>query len=96
VEKKFGLSEKALQLEEHILESALYHIQGYSEKFKRSYHFQFFCNSDPDFDVFTTLYKMFYDFEELIDTLGSQNKEWVTLLVLTCSEVQGKPDTPRH
>ncbi|TRU87407.1 MAG: DUF1080 domain-containing protein [Microcystis novacekii Mn_MB_F_20050700_S1] len=91
---KIRIKRKALQLEEHILESALYHIQGYSEKFKRSYHFQFFCNSDPDFDVFTTLYKMFYDFEELIDTLGSQNKEWVTLLVLTCSEVQGKPDTP--
>jgi len=76
------------------LQSALYHIQGYSENFKKSYHFQLFCSSDPNFNVFTTLYKTFYDYEELLDTLKSQDKEWVTLLILTVSEVQGKPLTP--
>jgi len=83
-------------LKEDVLESALYHLQGYSERFKKSYHFQFLCSSDPGFDVFTTLYKMFYDYEELVDTLGSQDQEWVTLLIFTVSEVQGKPKAPLY
>ncbi|MGF1524849.1 MAG: family 16 glycoside hydrolase [Leptolyngbyaceae cyanobacterium] len=79
------------------LESALYHLQGYSNKFQKSYHYQLFCSSDSNFDVFTTLYKMFYDFEAVVDILQSQqSEEWVTILVLACAEVKGKPDVPLY
>jgi hypothetical protein len=87
---------------DQIIEPALFHIQGYSENFKKSYHFQLFCavvDSDPTSSKsadLKTLYKMFYDFQEAVDILQSQDKDWVTLLVLSCSELQGKPDVPLY
>jgi Domain of Unknown Function (DUF1080)/GMC oxidoreductase len=85
-----------LQLEDDVLEPALYHLKGYSKRFKKSYHFQLFCSSDPNFDTFATLYKMFYDLEALVDILKSQRSEWVTILIFSCSEVQGKPNVPLY
>lgn len=84
----------AIGLGNEILESALYHLQGYSNNFNRSYHYQIFCSSHPNFQVFTTLYKTFYNFEAAVDALQMQDENWVNLLILTCSEVKGKPDAP--
>lgn len=93
----FRIKRTALELVgTDILESALLHLQGYSENFHKSYHFQLFSNSDPNFWVSKTLYKMFYDFEAAQDALLAQDMEWVTLLVLSSSEVQGKPNAPLY
>ena len=92
------IKRSALNLsQDELLQSALYHLQGYSEQFKKSYHYQFFCSSDSNFNVFTTLYKMFYDFEAAVNTLDAQqSEEWVTIWALACVEVEGKPDAPLY
>lgn len=78
------------------LESALYHIQGYSQNYQKSYHFQLFCNSDPEFEDHEILYKMFYDLDQIVGTVQSQVSEWITIWALSCSEIKGKPNLPLY
>jgi hypothetical protein len=93
---KVRIKRKVLDfLDKSSLETALFHLQGRSEKFQKDYHFQIFCNADNNFNAFATLYKMFYDLEVAVDTLSRfQDPEWVTLLILSCSETKGEPTKP--
>ncbi|NJN24144.1 MAG: DUF1080 domain-containing protein [Acaryochloridaceae cyanobacterium RL_2_7] len=79
---------------EEKLQSALFHIQGHSERFKKTFHFQLFCDSDPNFSSQEMLYKMFYDLDQVTETIQRQDKEWVTILALTCSEITGNQHAP--
>ena len=76
------------------LQSALFHIQGHSDRFQKSFHYQLFCDSDPNFSSQEMLYKMFYDLEQVTETIQLQDPEWVTILALTCSEIKGNPQHP--
>lgn len=99
---KVRIQRSALKLQNtEKLQSALFHIQ-HASKDLRDYHFQLFCSSNSsterkfDEGLFDILYKMVYEHEQLVDTLELQKSDWIYILALSCSEIQGKPDVPLH